>query len=129
MLNQKVYGALKETLDQFVMDFNEKQLDIGLISGNVEMKNLILRADAINQILAAANVPIQLKAGMVGKIRVKVGNSLARCFIIIVITAFVAELAQHVFGPCPRDSRRCALYSGTEAIATKGQVGACKFKL
>jgi hypothetical protein len=88
MIRRRVYAALKDTLAKFIMNFNEEQLNVGLISGDVEMKNLILNADVVNAILSEQNLPIQLKAGMIGKIKVKVRQFKS-------LTLFIAFVAQH----------------------------------
>jgi len=61
---------------------------VGLISGDVEMKNLILNADVVNAILSEQHLPIQLKAGMIGRIKVKVRQFES-------LALFIAFVAQH----------------------------------
>jgi len=59
---------LKDSLNNFVYDFNEERLEVGLISGIIELKDLVIKPDAVNSVLSKANQPIRLKAGMIARI-------------------------------------------------------------
>jgi len=68
MIKRKVYALLKDSLNKFVYDFNEERLEVGLISGIIELKDLVIKPDAVNAVLSKANQPIRLKAGMIARI-------------------------------------------------------------
>lgn len=68
MIKRKVYALLKDSLNNFVYDFNEERLEVGLISGIIELKDLVIKPDAVNAVLSKANQPIRLKAGMIARI-------------------------------------------------------------
>lgn len=72
MLKRRVYAALKDTLTQFVFGFKEEQIEVGLFSGNIELKDLIIKPNKVNEIFAAENLPIRLKAGMIARVQIKV---------------------------------------------------------
>lgn len=48
--------------------FNEKQIEVGLFSGNVELKDLIIKPNKVNEVLDKLNIPFRLKAGMIAHI-------------------------------------------------------------
>ena len=75
MLRRKVFGLLKDTLKRFVFDFKEDMLEVGLFSGNIELKNLIIKPNEVNRLMAEKNMPIRLKAGMIAHIKIKVSVS------------------------------------------------------
>jgi len=68
MIKRRVYALLKDSLNNFVYDFNEERLEVGLISGIIELKDLVIKPDAVNSVLSKANQPIRLKAGMIARI-------------------------------------------------------------
>lgn len=63
-----MFGLLKDTLKRFVFDFKEEMLEVGLFSGNIELKNLIIKPNEVNRLMAEQNMPIRLKAGMIAHI-------------------------------------------------------------
>lgn len=75
MIKRKVYALLKDSLNNFVYDFNEERLEVGLISGIIELKDLVIKPDAVNAVLSKANQPIRLKAGMIARIQIKVSKN------------------------------------------------------
>ena len=48
MFERILARVLKDVLGQWVKDFNEKNLKLGAFSGNVQLHNLELRADALD---------------------------------------------------------------------------------
>jgi hypothetical protein len=67
MLKRTLYEKLKDKLGAYVDGIDERQLDIGFFGGRVDLKDLILRPDAINKKLEHKNQPFQLKAGLIKK--------------------------------------------------------------
>ena len=47
-------------------------LEVGLFSGNIELKNLIIKPNEVNNWMEAQNIPLRLKAGMIAHIQIKV---------------------------------------------------------
>jgi len=74
MIRRRLYNTLKETLKDFVFGFNEKQVEVGLFSGNVELKDLIIKPTKVNEVLDSLNIPFRLKAGMIAHIQIKVSS-------------------------------------------------------
>ena len=67
-----ILGPLKKKLGPFLYNFDEKKLDASLLSSGITLKELVVRPDKINDLLASKNAPFMLKAGMIGKIQIKV---------------------------------------------------------
>lgn len=72
MIKKRLFNTLKETLKDFVFGFNEQQVEVGLFSGNIELKDLILKPNKVNEVLDKLGLPFRLKAGMIAHIQVKV---------------------------------------------------------
>ena len=71
-MNKAIHAKVKAALQDFVYGFNEKQLDIGILKGQIELKDLIIKPDKLNEQFKKANLPIRLKAGMIAHIKIKV---------------------------------------------------------
>lgn len=80
MLKRRIYDKLKDTLTEFVYDFDERKLDVGMFGGKIEMKDLILKPKKINSIFEKKNLPFALKAGIVRKVTIEVCNSIFMLF-------------------------------------------------
>jgi hypothetical protein len=76
MLKRKLFGALKDTLSKFVYNFKEEMIEVGLLSGKIELKDLIIKPNPVNEIFSKMNSPIRLKAGMIALISLKVCKAL-----------------------------------------------------
>ena len=74
MIKRKVYDGLKAALKDFVFGFNEHQIEVGLFSGNIELKDLILRPNKVNEMISKLGLPFRLKAGMIAHIQIKVSE-------------------------------------------------------
>ena len=70
MLKRRVYNALKAKLSEFLYGFTEDTIEIGILSGKIKLKNLIVRPNKVNEIFKKGNVPIALKAGLISKISI-----------------------------------------------------------
>lgn len=75
MLKRRIYDKLKDTLNEFVYEFDERKLDVGMFGGKIEMKDLILKPKKINTIFEKKNLPFALKAGIVRKVTIEVRKS------------------------------------------------------
>jgi len=47
---------------------------VGLFSGNIELKDLILRPNKVNEMIGKLGLPFRLKAGMIAHIQIKVSD-------------------------------------------------------
>ena len=47
-------------------------MELSVLTGRVDLKNVIVRPSAINEILEAQQLPICVKAGMISKVHIKV---------------------------------------------------------
>ncbi|XP_034948002.1 vacuolar protein sorting-associated protein 13D isoform X2 [Chelonus insularis] len=68
MLEGLVAWVLNNYLGKYVENLNTDQLSIALLSGEVELENLPLKKDALKHI----GLPIEIKAGFIGKVRLQV---------------------------------------------------------
>jgi hypothetical protein len=51
MIKNKVYGILKEYLDTWLFGFDKSQMEMSILTGNVDLKNVIIRPDQANKML------------------------------------------------------------------------------
>jgi len=70
MLRRRVYNALKDKLSEFLYGFTEDKIEIGLLSGRIELKNLIVKPKKVNEIFEKGNIPISMKAGLISIISI-----------------------------------------------------------
>lgn len=68
MLEGLVAWVLNNYLGKYVENLNTDQLSIALLSGEVELENLPLKKEALRHI----GLPVEIKAGFIGKIRLQV---------------------------------------------------------
>lgn len=68
MLEGLVAWVINNYLGKYVENLNTDQLSIALLRGAVELENLPLRKDALRQV----GLPIQVKAGLIGKVKLKI---------------------------------------------------------
>ncbi|KYQ55282.1 Vacuolar protein sorting-associated protein 13D [Trachymyrmex zeteki] len=68
MLEGLVAWVLNNYLGKYVENLNTDQLSIALLSGEVELENLPLKREALRHI----GLPMEVKAGFIGKIRLQV---------------------------------------------------------
>lgn len=71
VIKSKIYDFLKKNLGEYLYGFQKSQLEVGLISGHIDLVNVNFRPDKVNQLLAVLGLPIQIKAGLLGKLRLK----------------------------------------------------------
>jgi hypothetical protein len=74
MLKSKILASLQGVLDEWLFNFNSKDdFKVSVFSNEkVNLKNAIINADRVNQELQESKSPLRLKAGMLGKLSVKV---------------------------------------------------------
>jgi hypothetical protein len=66
---------IKGILDEWLLGFNEDDLKINMFSSEkFNIKNAIINTRRVNEELFAMKLPIRLKAGLLGKISVKVSQ-------------------------------------------------------
>jgi hypothetical protein len=87
MINEKVYSYLEKYLKKYLIGFNKEQLDVGLLSGSIELKEINLNAVSINKLFEKYKLPFALKAGTLGRLELKV---LLNALIVLVQSAIVA---------------------------------------
>ena len=53
MIRNKIYSVLKQHLDHFLFGFDKNQMELSLLTGRVDLKNVIIRPEAVNEIFEA----------------------------------------------------------------------------
>ena len=71
VIKSKIYEFLKKNLGEYLYGFQKSQLDVGLLSGHIDLVNVNFRPSKVNQLLGSLGLPITLKAGLLGKLRLK----------------------------------------------------------
>ena len=71
VIKSKIYDFLKKNLGEYLYGFQKNQLEVGLLSGHIDLVNVNFRPDKVNQLLGVLGLPIQIKAGLLGKLRLK----------------------------------------------------------
>jgi hypothetical protein len=76
-LLNKFKSKLKETFfnfdDEFASTFKQKDsFELSMLSGQLELRNLIMQPKKINKKFNDKALPISLKAGMIGLVRINV---------------------------------------------------------
>lgn len=71
MIKGKVYEYLKLYLGEYLYGLNEEQLDVGLLSGNLNFYNANLKPNRVNDLLLSLGLPFYLKAGLIGNLQLK----------------------------------------------------------
>lgn len=71
VIKSKIYDFLKKNLGEYLYGFEKNQLDVGLISGQIELVNVNFRPDKVNELLGTLGFPVQIKAGLIGKLKFK----------------------------------------------------------
>ena len=75
MLKQKVLYKIKGLLDEWLLGFNEDDLKINMFSSEkFNIKNAIINSPRVNEEFYLKKIPLRLKAGIIGKLSVKVSN-------------------------------------------------------
>jgi Vacuolar sorting-associated protein 13, N-terminal/N-terminal region of Chorein or VPS13 len=71
VIKSKIYDFLKKNIGEYIYGFEKNQLDVGLLSGHIELSNVNFRPEKVNELLVGLGFPIHIKAGLIGKLRFK----------------------------------------------------------
>ncbi|CAG9311835.1 unnamed protein product [Blepharisma stoltei] len=71
VIKSKIYEILKQYLGDYLYGFQRDQLDVALLSGRIDLVNVNFRPSKVNDLLLSHGLPFHLKAGLIGKLRVK----------------------------------------------------------
>lgn len=72
MLKSKIYQKCKKYFEEYLFGFDQENLDLSILRGNINLTDVNIRPDKINEIFKSKNMPIALKAGLISKLSVKV---------------------------------------------------------
>ena len=68
VIQSKIYNFLKKYLDEYLYGFSKDQLDVALLSGNINLVNVNVKPNKANSFLEKLGLPFNLKAGLIGKL-------------------------------------------------------------
>lgn len=71
VIKSKIYDILKQYLGEYLYGFQKDQLDVALLSGHIDLVNVNFRPAKVNDLLMSQGLPFHLKAGLIGKLRIK----------------------------------------------------------
>jgi hypothetical protein len=74
MLKNKILESCKDLLDEWLLGFNTtKDFNVSLFSSEkVNLKNAIINSQRVNKELLDKKIPVRIKAGLIGKLSIKV---------------------------------------------------------
>ncbi|KAL4464707.1 hypothetical protein ABPG74_011268 [Tetrahymena malaccensis] len=71
------FQYLNNKIGQYLYGFNDQQLNLGIMQGKFELRQLTLKPIEINKLIKnELNIPFQIKAGLISKISVEYGSIL-----------------------------------------------------
>ena len=70
MFKNSLYPYIEKYINEYLHGFTSEQLQVGIMSGTMELENLNLRPDKVNKKLDDKNQSFWLKAGLISKISV-----------------------------------------------------------
>jgi hypothetical protein len=120
MLGNKLYAKFESFFQDYLFNFEQKNLHTSILSGNVNMNNVNIRPDKINEIFKKKNLPIALKAGLISKLNVKV-------IPLGLKPKFIVQYPQFIFRLSQDHHRRCVVYCGSNQCSFVK--GICKIDL
>jgi len=68
-VKKKVFASIKDTMTEYLYDFDESKFDVAWWSGTVELRNLIIKPSRVNEDFKKSGSPIALKAGLISHIK------------------------------------------------------------
>lgn len=91
MIQNKLYELMKKYMGEFLFGFDKDQLEVAIFSGtltptlgSINLKDVNIKPGAINAKLTTVKAPISIKAGIIGKLEVKVSKHLTNSTISLV---------------------------------------------
>lgn len=72
MIDTIVSSLLVQYLDQYIANFDKKSIRLSLLSGGIQLKDLQLKAYALDNI--DPNIPVVIEHGFLGTLNIKIPN-------------------------------------------------------
>lgn len=70
MIKNQLYPYIEKYISEYLHGFTQEQLRVGVVSGIIQLDNIMLRCDKLNDKLDELDVPIWIKAGLISKIKI-----------------------------------------------------------
>ena len=83
MLKNKLYEYLQEYIKEYLFGFDKSRLEVALLSGSINLKDVNFKPEKLNMAFESLDLPFQVKAGMIGNLRIQVSILLS---ILITVT-------------------------------------------
>jgi hypothetical protein len=75
-IRNKLLDVLKGFINEWLIGFDDNDFSIGIFSSEkLNFQNAIINAQRVNTLLRSMNSPFRLKAGIIGKLNVKVSKT------------------------------------------------------
>ena len=71
LIKSTIYEILKKYFDEYLYGFEKDQLDVALLSGQIELVNVNFKPSKVNELLLSYGQPFYMKSGMIGKLKIK----------------------------------------------------------
>jgi hypothetical protein len=68
----KIFEKCKKYFEEYLFGFDQNQLQMKILTGNIDLVNVNIRPDKINEIFEKKRIPFALKAGIISKLSIKV---------------------------------------------------------
>ena len=68
MIRNQLYPYIEKYINDYLYGFTKQQMNLALIEGKLELKEINIRPDVVNKIMNENNVPFWIKAGLIHKI-------------------------------------------------------------
>ena len=72
MIKSLIFNQINKYLKDYLYGFDKHQIEVGLLNGHLEMKNVNLKPDKINTLLTESEIPLVLKCGMITNLKLDV---------------------------------------------------------
>ena len=72
MIKGKIFEKCRKYFEDYLFGFDQNHMEMSLLTGHINLKNVNIKPDKINEIFAQANMPIALKAGIISKLSIDV---------------------------------------------------------
>ena len=72
MIKGRIFEKFRKYFEDYLFGFDEDHMQMSLLTGHIDLKNVNVKPDKINEMFAEKNMPIALKAGLISKLSIDV---------------------------------------------------------
>jgi hypothetical protein len=74
MIGSKIFDLVKSYISDYLFGFDKSQLDTSILKGRINIKRVNIKPEKINELIDSLGIPIRLKAGIIGQLRIQIGT-------------------------------------------------------